>query len=64
MLIQIEQRVQWTGRENMVFFSLGFTMVSWCSKKQISVALSIAKAEHIALSVAVREVVWLHNPLK
>jgi hypothetical protein len=34
-------------------------MVSWCNGKQSSVALSIAEAEYIALSVAVHEAVWL-----
>ena len=40
-------------------FTLGSAMVSWCSRKQSSVALSTAKAEYIALSVVVREAVWL-----
>jgi hypothetical protein len=44
-------------------FTLGFAMVSWCSRKQTSVALSTAEAEYIALSVAVREVVWLRKLL-
>jgi hypothetical protein len=34
-------------------FTLGSAMVSWCSRKQSSVALSTAEAEYIALSVAV-----------
>jgi hypothetical protein len=38
-------------------------MVSWCSRKQSSVALSTAEAEYIALSVAVREAVWLRKLL-
>jgi hypothetical protein len=38
-------------------------MVSWCSRKQSFVALSTAKAEYIALSVAVRDTVWLLNLL-
>jgi hypothetical protein len=38
-------------------------MVSWCSRKQSSVALSIAEAEYIALSVEIHEVVWLHKLL-
>jgi hypothetical protein len=42
-------------------FTLGSAMVSWCSRKQNSVALSIAEAEYIAISVAVHEVVWLHK---
>jgi hypothetical protein len=40
-------------------FTRGSAMVSWCSRKQSSVALSTTEAEYIALSVAVREVVWL-----
>jgi len=40
-------------------FTLGSTMVSWCSRKQTSVVLSTTEAEYIALSVAFREVVWL-----
>jgi hypothetical protein len=34
-------------------FTLGSAMVSWCSRKQTSVALSTAEAEYIALCVAV-----------
>jgi hypothetical protein len=44
-------------------FTLGSTMVSWCSRKQSSVALSTTEAKHIALSVAVREAVWLRKLL-
>jgi hypothetical protein len=44
-------------------FTLGSAMVSWCSRKQSSVALSTAEAEYIALSVAVREAVWLRKLL-
>jgi hypothetical protein len=40
-------------------FTLGSAMVSWCSRKQSSVALSTAEAKYIALSVAVHEAVWL-----
>jgi hypothetical protein len=38
-------------------------MVSWCSRKHSSVALSTAEAEYIALCVAVREAVWLRKLL-
>jgi hypothetical protein len=38
-------------------------MVSWCSRKQSSMALNTTKAKYIALSVAVREVVWLRKLL-
>jgi hypothetical protein len=44
-------------------FTLGSSMVFWCSRKQSSVALSIAEAKYIALSVVVREAVWLHKIL-
>jgi hypothetical protein len=44
-------------------FTLGFAMVSWCSKKQTSMALSTAEAEYIALCVVVREAVWLRKLL-
>jgi hypothetical protein len=44
-------------------FTLGSAMVSWCNRKQSSVALSTTKAEYIALSVAVCEVVWLRKLL-
>jgi hypothetical protein len=38
-------------------------MVSWCNRKQSSVALSTAEGEYIALSVVVREAVWLRKLL-
>jgi hypothetical protein len=44
-------------------FTLGSAMVSWCSRKQIYVALSTVEEEYIALSVAVHEVVWLRKIL-
>jgi hypothetical protein len=44
-------------------FTLGSAMVSWCSRKQSSVALSTAEAEYIALSVAVRKAMWLRKLL-
>jgi hypothetical protein len=33
-------------------------MVSWCSRKHSSMALSIVEAEYIELCVAVHEAVW------
>jgi hypothetical protein len=41
------------------FITLGSTMVSWCSRKKSSMALSTTEAEYIALCVAVHEAVWL-----
>jgi hypothetical protein len=34
-------------------------MVSWCSRKPISVALSTTEAEYLVLSVVVCEAVWI-----
>ena len=44
-------------------FSMGSTMVSWSSRKQGSVALSIAEAEYISASDASREAIWLQKLL-
>jgi hypothetical protein len=33
------------------YFTLGSTMIFWCSRKQSSMALSTAEAEYIAFSV-------------
>jgi hypothetical protein len=44
-------------------FTLGSAMVSWCSRNQISVALSTAEVEYIALCVAVCEALWLRKLL-
>jgi hypothetical protein len=38
-------------------------MLSWCSRKQNSVALTTAKVEYMALSMAVHEAVWLRKLL-
>jgi hypothetical protein len=38
-------------------------MISWLRKKQTSMALSVAKAEYIATSVASHEAVWLRKLL-
>jgi hypothetical protein len=40
-------------------FNLGSAMVSWCSRKQTSVALSTAEAEYIAVCTTIRKAVWL-----
>jgi hypothetical protein len=44
-------------------FTLGSSMVSWCSGKHTYVALSTAEAEYIALCVAVCKAVRLHKLL-
>jgi hypothetical protein len=42
-------------------FSMGSTMISWFSRKQTSVALSLVEAEYIAACSASSEVVWLQK---
>jgi hypothetical protein len=42
-------------------FSLGSAMISWQSRKQSSIALSIAKAEYIAACSASCEAIWLRK---
>jgi len=37
---------------------LGHSLVSWCSKKQNSVALSIAKVEYVAVNLYCSQVLW------
>ena len=44
-------------------FSLGSSMVSWSSRKQSCVALSMAEAEYVAACAACREAVWLRKML-
>jgi hypothetical protein len=44
-------------------FTLGSSMVSWCSRKHTYVALSTTEEKYIALSMSVREVVWLRKLL-
>jgi len=38
--------------------------VSWCAKKQSTIALFTAEAEYVALSHAVQEAIWLRHLLK
>ena len=40
-------------------FSLGSTVVSWCSKKQQTVSLSNTEAEYVAATMATQECIWL-----
>jgi hypothetical protein len=54
--------VDWKSTSDC-YFTLGSSMVSWCTRKQTSVALSTAEAEYIELCVAVREAVWLRKLL-
>ena len=40
-------------------FDIGSAVVSWCSKKQDTVALSSSEAEYVAATMAAQECVWL-----
>ena len=42
-------------------FQLGSAVVLWLSKKQKSVALSLAEAEYMAASLATCEAIWLRK---
>ena len=44
-------------------FGLGSAVVSWISRKQQSVALSSAKAEYMAATLASCEAIWLRKML-
>eukprot|EP00253_Pinus_taeda_P008596 PITA_08596 len=44
-------------------FSIGSGVISWCSKKQSTVALSSCEAEYQALCVATYEAIWLRRLL-
>lgn len=39
-------------------------MISWCSKKQSTVALSTAEAEYVAATLASQECIWLTRLLQ
>jgi hypothetical protein len=65
MILQGYADVDWVGSAvdwkstSDYCFTLGFSMVSWCSRKQTYVDLSTVEVEYISLCVAVREAVWL-----
>ena len=44
-------------------FKIANSTVSWCSKRQSSVAKSTTEAEYIALSLAAQEAIWLRRLL-
>ena len=45
-------------------FRLGEASISWCSKKQKTVALSTTEAEYMAMSDAARQMIWTQNSLE
>ena len=42
-------------------FQFGQSTISWCSRRQATVAKSSTEAEYVALSMAVQEVIWLRR---
>ena len=44
-------------------FTLGYSMVSWCSRKQTYVALSTIEIDYITLCMLVHEAMWLRTVL-
>ena len=45
-------------------FNLGPAVISWCSKKQATVALSSTEAEYVAATLASHECIWLTRLLQ
>ena len=45
-------------------FLLGGAAISWCSKRQQTVALSSCEAEYMASTLAAKEAIWERNFLK
>ncbi|XP_035228117.1 secreted RxLR effector protein 161-like [Stegodyphus dumicola] len=45
-------------------FLIGGGAVSWCSKRQPTIATSTTEAEYMALSAATKEVIWLNKIVK
>ena len=43
---------------------LGGCLISWNSKKQNSIALSIAEAEYVASAMCVAQILWIKNQLE
>ena len=44
-------------------FQIGNSTISWCSKKQITVAKSTTEAEYVSLALAAQEAIWLRSLL-
>ena len=49
---------------NEYILILGGASISWCSKKQPTVALSLAEAEYVAAGLTTTEILWIRGLLK
>ena len=45
-------------------FQLGSSTITWCCRKQTTVAKSSTEAEYVSLSTGTQEVIWLHRLFK
>lgn len=65
LLVEGYSDANWAGDKNSRKSTSGFIFmlnggpISWCSKKQPTVALSSTEAEYIALTLAAKEATWL-----
>lgn len=48
-----------TGNPLGYCFNTCSTAISWCSKKQVTIALSICEAEYMIATMATQECIWL-----
>lgn len=46
-----------------IFFYLGESLITWCSTKQETVALSSCEAEFMAITETARQAIWLKDLL-
>ena len=58
-----ERSVKYRKSTSICYFSLGSSMITWFSRKNTSIALSIWEEEYIAACSACSEVVWLQKML-
>lgn len=46
------------------YFGIRSTVISWCNKKQVVVALSTTEAEYIAITMDAQKCIWLKTLIK
>ena len=62
LLMQIAQVMSIHAVQHLVMlFQIASSTVSWCSKKQATVAKSTTEAEYVSLSLATQEAIWLRR---